>query len=268
MPVRWPPNDLPGVIDAAVARRAARYAAANGYSGTIVDWPHQRPVDPRRAHRRRRAPGANLHVLSQASLTELTPEDDNGYPPPGRAVNTKRGPLRRVVSRSDIGGEPFARDLSALDFRQYVMAETTIRALSSTAEPVTVDRRTARTGIRARRQDVDLGPITQPDRRHSPQSLLDTSEATIPQPYDGPVAIVDERPGLDRRPGRPRSGTLRESGRVYVDLLTDGAEADRSYQRELAMSGSSTWEYQPARGEALVRGAARDYARQDRRRSP
>jgi hypothetical protein len=106
--------------------------------------------------------------------------------------------------------------------------------------------------------DFDLAPITRP-ADVLPQSLLDTSESDEPQPYVGPVAIIDERPGLT-------SGLvaaireLRENGRVYVDLLSEGAEADQAYQREVAMSGSSTWEYRPVRGQVLVRRAGRDYA--------
>lgn len=247
--------DLPGVMATAV-RVSSVYAAANDYSGTIVDWPIDGQTT-RAGLSNATLAGTNLHVLSQDTLPDLTPEDDNGYPPPVVSVSTGRGPVRAVVSRTDIGGADFPRNLSTLDYRQYVMAETTIRALSSTEKPVTVVAAPINWDPGSS-QDVDLGPITSPTDVLA-QSLLDTSEVDVPQPYVGPVAITDQRPGLSA--GLIAAiRDLRENGKVFVDLLIDGAESDQSYQRTLAMSGSATWEYQPERGRTLTQRAAREYS--------
>lgn len=247
-------QDLPGIMTSAV-RVSSDFALAEQYSGTIADWPIFGQTT-RAGLSTAAIAGTTLHVLSQASLPNLTPEDDNGYPPAVVSVNTSRGQLRAVVTRSDIGGIEFPRDLDALDYRQYVMAETTVRALSSTEQPVVVVA-APQNWDPGSTADLDLAPITSP-ADVLPQSLEATSDG-LPQGYVGPVTIADERPGLS-------SGVvaairdLRENGRIYVDLLTSALEAEQAYQRELAMSGSSTWEYRPVRGQALIRRAGRDYS--------
>ena len=204
------------------------------------------------------AAGANLHVLAQESLTQLTPTMTTVIPRPScrslpaaaRSASWFRAPTSAAVE--------FPSDLSALDYRQYVMAETTVRALSSTQSPVTVIA-APQNWNPGPANDFDLAPITRPPDV-LPQSLLETSEGDDPQPYDGSGLDHRQATGPDSQVWLPPSANCaRTAGCTSISSPTPPRPTTPTSDRS-RMSGSSTWQFQPERGQALVRRAGRDYA--------
>lgn len=244
-------TSLAPVVESAV-RAGRRYALEHGFNATVVDWQPGAQTTRRGLTLAQRA-NASVHLVAESTLTELVPEDDNGYPPATATLETRSGPITTLVARSDLAGHPFARSLSSLEFRQYLMAETTVRALSSTETPVTVVA--APLTWEPGTDPVDLAPLTAPVAVTT-AGLLTTSEQPG-QAYTGPVTMVTDRPGYSAG----LTDAIRQllsSGRTYVDLLTDNREAGRMFDEQTAISGSAAWEAAPLRGEALTLILARD----------
>ncbi|MGI8435119.1 MAG: DUF6049 family protein [Nocardioidaceae bacterium] len=250
--------NLRGVVDAAVAA-SQRYAFDHQISGTVVDWQSYGDTT-RLALSVARSAGASVHVVSQRTLVHLVP-DEQGYAPSAVTVPTQHGPLTTTVSRADVAGVELTATLTSLDFRQALMAETCVRALRSTDQGRT-------TLLVTTASHWDPGPVTpetaptlayqQPDvASGSLVSVAGRAAAT----YRGSVEVPTHLPGLE-------TGlldgvkALREAGRVYTDLLTDGRQASVDFDQQLATAGSSVWRWQPKRGEALTRQAARSLNQQ------
>jgi hypothetical protein len=250
---------MPGIVDAAV-RASQRFADANGLGNTVVDWQNN-GATTRRGLTAARAALVSMHVASQATLTRLPPEDD-GYPPALVSINTRQGPLYTAVSRSDLAGQPLVPSISALDLRQALLAEATVRAFSSTEVPTSVVALPFHWNPGSPASSLDLAAAyASPAVR--PQSLDSVNEVTA-QPYAGPVEVTTKAPGFTSSQ-LAAMARLRSVGRVYTDLLTDGRlTAAPAFDEQSATSGSSSWQWQPKRGEALTRRTARSLSEQVR----
>lgn len=248
---------VPGVVETAV-QASRRYALDNTFPSTVVDWQNNGASSRRGLSIAARA-GANPHVVSQDTLTRLQPTDENGYPPALASVATTNGPLTTVVSRSEVAGTALASSTTALELRQDLLAEATIRALTPGESPTSVIALPFHwdPGPQAGALDLDGAfgsPVLQPT------SLADLAN-DVPTPYSGPVQITTDPPGLDPEVLAALE-RLRTVGRVYTELLTDNKAASDTFDQQLAVAGSSVWEWQPRRGEALIRGTARSMAGQ------
>lgn len=248
---------LPRVADSSV-RASRRFAFDNGLAATIVDWQNN-GSSTRRGLSSARQAGSTIHVVSQDTLMHLMPEDDNGYPPPIVSVATKRGPLTALVTRADIGGEQFDSALSALDFRQDLLAEATVRAISSTKEPTSIIAAPFRWDPGISAGSTDLTSLSTSSTL-SVGSLLGVT-LRAPVRYTGPVQVSMRQPGVPAALAQA-IGRLRSTGHVYVDLLTENRDATAVFDRQLATAASSAWQWQPGRGAALIRRTTRSMASQ------
>jgi hypothetical protein len=251
-----------GVAEAAVSATLdyldERHSAAH-----VVDWQSNGAATRRGLSVAERA-RADIHVVSQSTLTKLESDPATGYPPPLATVNTRTTPITTVVARSDLAGAPFARTTTAIEFRQGLASEALVRAMGSAAEPTSVITAPFHWNPGVVPTDVDLAAAYDADfvSRASLDSL-DSGGSGTTVSYIGPIQPVDPRPemtsGLEAAIKR-----LRDSGRVYTALLTDGQAAATAFERQLAAAGSSVWLWQPKRGEAITRRAARSMSSQIR----
>jgi hypothetical protein len=243
---------MPGIVRAAVD---SSLELADDSSGQrVVDW-QLAGATSRRGLKASDDAGATVHITSERSLPSLA-ADDEAFPPSLVTISTGSGRLPVVVTRSDVGGRDFTRTMSALDFRQSVLAEATVRALSEDnptsviAAPFNWDPGTLATG-----GDIQAG-------------------------YDFPTVSVQELSALTARPGEEYTGklrllrttpqlsgdildairTLHGHGNVYTELLVEESEVGTAFTQWLAQAGSAAWSSQPARGAALIRQRARDMA--------
>ncbi len=247
---------VPGVVDAAVVS-SQRYAAANSLTQTVADW-QSGGSTTRRGLAVSRLAGAALHVLSQGSLRGLTRGGASDYPPAQVTFDTRPGPLTAIVTRSDIGGQPFASTMTALQFRQGLMAEATVRALTENHA----------TSVFAAPFNWDPGELSaQADlgagfgfRSVAPESLAELA-GRIPATYSGGLPLPGSQPQLS-----PETISaikrLRDTGGVYTELLTDRRRVSVTFDQQFANAGSSAWRRQPARGDAATRELARTMAEQ------
>jgi hypothetical protein len=245
-----------GVAEVAV-QASQQYLSDHGSTAQVIDWQNNGATTRRGLSVANRA-GAHIHVVSQATLTNLVPPPtDNGYPPPLATVNTSTVPLLTTVSRSDLAGVPFTRTTTALDFRQGLVSEGLVRAMSSTDRPTSVIAAPFHWNPGVVPTDLDLAGAYGADFVETASlSSLNVNGPDTPVSYVGPVQVTEPRPqmttglvGAIRR--------LRDSGRVYTALLTDARSAASTFTQQLAEAGSSVWLWQPKRGEAITRRAAR-----------
>jgi hypothetical protein len=253
-----------GVAEAAV-QASSQFLTDHGSTAPLVDWQNNGGTTRRGLSVAKRA-GINIHVVSQNTLTNLEPQlDDNGYPPPLATVNTSTVPLTTTVTRSDLAGAPFGRTTTALEFRQALLSEALVRAMSSTDQPTSVIAAPFHWNPGVVPTDLDLTGAYDADFVN-PASLssLNINGPDTPAAYVGPVQVTEPRPqmstGLISAIRR-----LRDSGRVYTALLTDARAAVSRFTQQLAEAGSSAWLWQPKRGEAITRRAARAMSTQIRK---
>jgi Family of unknown function (DUF6049) len=252
-----------GVAEAAV-HATLDYLDERHSIAPVVDWQSNGAATRRGLSVAQRA-DADIHVVSQTTLTKLEPDADNtGYPPPLATVNTHTAPLTTTVARSDLAGAPFTRTTTAIEFRQGLAAEALVRAMGSADEPATVIAAPFHWNPGVVPTDVNLGAAYDADFV-TPTSLdsLNSGGSGTTVSYVGPIQPADPRPemtsGLETAIKR-----LRDSGRVYTALLTDGRSAATAFERQLAEAGSSVWLWQAKRGEAITRRAARALSSQIR----
>ncbi|HSS68591.1 MAG TPA: DUF6049 family protein [Nocardioidaceae bacterium] len=244
-----------GVAEAAI-NAAAKYASDQRSTAPVVDWQSNGAATRRGLSVADRAGGRIIHVVSQSTLSKLEP-DDSGFPPSLATVNTRTAPLLTTVTRSDLAGFPFTRSTTAVEFRQGLVSEALVRAIGQTDNPTSVIAAPFHWDPGVVPIDLNL-PGAYGAGFISPRSLgsLTDNEGDTPVSYVGPIQPAEPRPamtaGLENAIQR-----LRDSGRVYTALLTDGRDAATSFEQQLAQSGSSAWLWQPKRGEAITRRAAR-----------
>jgi Family of unknown function (DUF6049) len=262
--ITWLPWSDPAVSSLATAGMRgvvnAAYRSSSGYGATserpdssVTDW-QLNGSTTRRALAISRQAGARIHLVSQLSLPALKLDPSSGYPPPQVTVRTRPGPVTAVVTRADIGGHAFTRSLTSLQFRQCLLAEATVRALSGNFRP---------TSVFAAPFNWDPGNLSGEANLAAgyayptvaASSLGELSQRAAP-PYSGGLRMVDSGPRLSfatleaiRR--------LRHSGRVYSDLVTDHDAVAAAFDRQFASAGSAAWSVERTRGTAVTRELAR-----------
>lgn len=250
---------MPGVVDATV-QSSRRFAFLDSVPNKrkVVDWQPDGASTRRGLSVAARA-GATTHVVSEASLVKLVPDED-GYPPEAVTINTERGPLSAAVTRTELAAVPLDATMTAVAFRQALLADAAIRSAAG-GGATTVAGLPFRWDPGPPPADLDLlGAFASPVIR--PVSLGSVL-AGYPPFYVGPVEVTTDAPGYTT--GQLDAiAKLRNSGRVYSDLLADGRQTQARFDRVLASSASSTWQYQPKRGEALTRQTARAIEQQVR----
>jgi hypothetical protein len=244
-----------GVVTAAVVS-SQRYSTGSLAGSTVTDW-QEYGSTTRRALAVTRLAGAGLHVVSQDSLPGLTLSDPSGYPPPQITVRTRPGPVSAVVTRADIAGVPFTASLSALQFRQSMLAEATVRALSGDHHPTSVFAAPWYwdPGDMSAAANLAGGYGYRAVQVASPADLA----ARARPPYRGHLRLVHGRPQLSPAT-LDAIRRLRRNGRVYSELLADKSDASTGFERQFASSGSAAWSTQPIRGNAMTRELARQIA--------
>jgi hypothetical protein len=257
---------LPGVAEAAY-RATRQFASQSDWpTAPIVDW-QSNSESTRRGLVVAWRGGARVHVVSQDALTQLQ-NDANGYPPPLATVDTHSAPLTVTVSRSDLAGAPFDASTTALEFRQRLLADAMVRAISSTPNPSTVIAAPFRwnPGF-VLEPNVDLtsaydSSLVSP--RRLGELTIDSPSAPQPVFYQGPIDITARQPlmstGLESAIKR-----LRNAGRVYTALLTDGHDAALGFDQQLGEAASAAWLWQQKRGETLIRRSALTMSNQIRK---
>ena len=187
--------------------------------------------------------------------------------PPGPPLNKPSGYPPAVVGcadpakAGDHGGRskrhrrpPFVASLSALQFRQSLLAEATIRALSGDHRALRVRARRS-TGTRAtsrRRPTSPPASGTQRSARRAPGR----PDPANPRPYSGRLRLRHGQPQL-AAPIFATIRRLRHNGRVYNDLLDDPSAVTTVFDRQFAGAGSAAWSTQIVRGTAVIRELAR-----------
>jgi hypothetical protein len=252
-----------GVAEAAV-HATLEYLEERHATAPVVDWQSDGAATRRGLSVAERA-GADIHVVSQSTLTELEPNpSDAGYPPPLATVNTRTAPLTATVARSDLAGAPFTRTTTAIEFRQGLASEALVRAMGPADRPTTVIAAPFRWDPGVVPTNIDLGAVYDADFV-SPTALdsLDGSGSGTTVSYVGPIQPVHPGPEMTSGLEAAIKG-LRNSGRVYTALLTDGRSAATAFERQLAQAGSSVWLWQAKRGEVIARRAARALSSQIR----
>jgi Family of unknown function (DUF6049) len=248
---------LPGVVEAAVSS-SQRYAAANSLTQTVVDWQDNGSTD-RKGLAVSRVAGATIHVVSENSLPGLSRADPTTYPPNQVSINTQPGPVTAVVTRSDVGGVRFSTRLSALRFRQALLAEATVRSLSERHHPTSVIAAPFNWDPGRIRPALDIGSAYT-FRTVAPESLA-TLGQTLPTTYPLEVTASSRQPELSSKIFSALK-RLRDNGHIYTELLTDHAQASMTFDQQLAMAGSSTWRWKPNRGLGLIRELSHQLAGQ------
>lgn len=243
---------MPGIVRAAVESSLRLADASTGQ--TVTDW-QRTGATSRRGLKASDEAGATVHVTSERSLPSLA-VDDEAFPPSLVTISVDDERLPVVVTRSDVGGRDFTASMSAVDFRQSLIAEATVRALSE-------DRPTS----------VFAAPFN-----WDPGTMI--SEADIEAGYDFPTVSAQGLSGLTARPAQDYSGklrllrttpelsddildairTLHAHGNVYTELLSEERGVATDFTQSLAQAGSATWSSEPARGAALIRQRARGMA--------
>jgi hypothetical protein len=251
-----------GVAEAAVVA-SGQFVSASGLTAPVVDWQNNGGTTRRGISVADRA-GANIHVVSQSTLTKL-PLGRDGYPPPVATVSTHGVPLTTTVTRSDVAGSPITRTTTALEFRQAMLSEALVRAISPTDGPASVITVPFHWNPGVIPATLDLAAAYGSDFV-DPTPLSEPASGGLEEPvaYTGPVEITGPHP--DMTPGLENAiRRLRDAGRVYTALLTDGEDAAKAFDRQLAEAGSSAWLWQAKRGEAITRRAARTMSSQIRK---
>jgi hypothetical protein len=239
-----------GVVSAAV--RASKGYATGSFGSTVVDWQYNGSAT-RRALAVARLAGTSVHVVSQDSLPDLPLKQPSGYPPAVVSVRTRPGPATTVVSRGDIGGQQFDASLTALQFRQSMLAEATVRSLSGDHRPsVFAAPFTWDPGDLASQSDLAAG-YSYPTVAVA--SLADLTQR-MPRPYSGRLRLVRAQPRLSA-PTFAAIRRLRHNGRVYGDLVNVHDPVSADFDRQLAAAGSAAWSFEVARGTAVTRELAK-----------
>lgn len=240
-----------GVVSAAV-KASQRYSATGSFNSTIVDWQSNGSAS-RRGLAVARLAGTSVHVVSQDSLPDLPLNRPSGYPPAVVAVRTRPGPVTTVVARSDVGGQPFVASLSALQFRQSLLAEATVRSLSGDHRP----------SVFAAPFDWDPGALaSQSDLAagygYATVGVVSLSDLIqrAARPYSGRLRLRHGQPSLSA-PTFAAIRRLRHNGRVYEDLLNNETAVTTVFDRQLAGAGSAAWSSQTVGSTAVTRELAR-----------
>lgn len=249
-------HQLPGIVEAAVMA-SSNYAARNSLNEALVGW-QTNGASSRRGLSISRRSGTSLQVVAEQSLPRLTPNDS--YPPAVVSLPTELGPLTALVVREDVAGEPMTADTTAIQFRQDLLAEATVRSLSDEPEshfavfavPFRWDPGLAAT-------NVDLSKAyTYPAVKPRTGDTLDRGD---PATYAGPVEATRHLPSISSDV-LSAIASLRDNGRVLTGMLSDREQATVDLNEKLGVAGSSAWRWQPRAGASMIREHASQLGKQ------
>ncbi len=250
-------NHLPGPVMAAV-EASADFQSTQRVGTGVVGWLSAGRSGARALTVLRQA-GAGAQIVSQACLPGLIADPASPHPPLSRLdvrVGRQRVPTLVVAPR--LAGLSTTSDTSPLQFRQRLLAETTVRSMTG---------QTNRIAITALPFDWNPGPTATGQDLASAfaspvivaQSVLGALDR-VGTPYDGQV----------RPPGPPAAlgpavltavRDLSVAGGNLASILRPSVVAERAFQRAFAMSGSAQWVTQPEMGATLIeRLAAADHS--------
>lgn len=247
---------MPGVVEAAVLASRS-YATRHDLNEALIGW-QTNGASTRRGLSVTRSAGTSVQVVAEDSLTRLVEQDS--YPPAVVSLPTQSGPLTALVVRGDIAGEPLRANTPAIQFRQYLLAEATVRSLIDDPEarhavfavPFQWDP-----GLVAGDVDIEQAytyPAVEP-------RTGDAVAGKAPTPYVGQVEATDSAPPL------PTSvlsaiASLRNNGRIFTGMLSDNERAVDDLNEQLGLAGSSAWRWRPVAGEAMIRQHSTRLAKQ------
>ncbi|MBA3311656.1 MAG: hypothetical protein H0U28_16660 [Nocardioidaceae bacterium] len=248
-------NEMAGIVDAAVLA-STTYAASEPVGTLVAGWQTE-GESTRRGLAASAAAGTSLQIVAQRNLVGLQPVDDAGYLPTVAAVTTRRGPVTTLVSTARLASQRLGRNTSALQFRQGMLAETTVRSLTAQpeAESATVLALPFRwdpgpaASITSLAAAYDFPLVT-------PQAALREAETTA-TPYAGQVVLSGSQPGMPQAV-LEATARLRDNGRTLVGLLTESRREATELNQQLGVAGSSFWQWRPRRAEILIRRQARE----------
>lgn len=248
---------MPGIVEAAV-HASDEYAVDQGLIAPTVSW-QKGGSSTRRGLVVARTARAVIQFVSAASLVDLVPSGDSAYLPPLVTMPTARGPLTAAVTASELAGQRLTANTSVLDFRQDLMAESTVRSLEGVpgASPALIALPFGwDPGDQVQQLDVaaayELKTVNPVD--------LEAATQSTPTTYEGPIRPL-ARQGLSEEL-LTAVARLRTNGYTFSDLLTDNSAATAALEQRLAESASSLWVSKPQERLALIRMQARGAAEQ------
>ncbi len=249
-------HHMPGIVEAAVTA-SRNYAAGNQLSDSLVGW-QTNGDSTRRGLLITRQSGTSVQVVAERSLPRLTP--DGSYPPAVVSLPTELGPLTALVVRKDVAGEALTAKTSAIQFRQNMLAETTVRSLSDDPDShVAVFAVPFRWDPGVAATTVDLSrAYTYPAVEPRTGDVVDRRDPTT---YTGPVRVSGHLPPMSSAV-ISAIASLRDNGRILTGMLSDRERASIDLNEKLGVAGSSAWRRQPRAGASMIREQASQFGKQ------
>jgi hypothetical protein len=241
-------NRMPGPAVAAV-RASEQFGRANQVGDGVIGWLTGGGTGLR-AVRLLRHSGVGLQVVSQASLPGLSAghRPTRGLPSVV-SIETGSRPASVLLTAKTRAGLPTLPRTSALQVRQRLIADATVRSLSSDLDQVRV------TALPFR---WDPGPNASTqglDRAFSQPVLIEESAADAmsarPRSYSGVVRPGPESVAL---PAGVVSAirTLHHTGGPLAAILVPARSAQSQFDRTFAMAASGEWRTFPLLGDTLI----------------
>lgn len=203
-----------------------------------------------------------MQVVAEASLTRLVSDDsDDTFPPALVSLRAGLGELTALVARKDIAQQPMTSRTSALEFRQNLVAEATLRSLSDDPEArCAVIAVPFRWNPGPSAGDINLfGAYTYSAIKARTGDLIGRNR--VPTPYVGPLEVTRGGPPFPTRLVNAIA-RLHNKGRILTGILSDGDRATVNLNEQLGVAGSSAWRWHPRAGTATVRQQASALAEQ------
>lgn len=252
-------SDMGGLVDAAVLA-STTYAADQGLSTVVAGWQTD-GGSTRRGLSASASAGVSLQIVAQRTLVDLQPVDDSDYFPTVATITTQRGSVSALVSTTRLAGERLGHSTSALEFRQLILAETTVRSFTAESDAGSA-------AVLALPFRWDPGPAASTSNLAmaydfpllTSQAALQETETTA-QPYAGRVHLSGGQPGMPQAV-LVAAARLRDNGRTLVGLLTESRAATTELNRQLGLAGSSFWQWRSRRAELVIRRKVREAAEQ------
>ncbi|MBA3232683.1 MAG: hypothetical protein H0T17_01850 [Propionibacteriales bacterium] len=251
---------MPVVVNSAVTA-SQTYALERRIIAPIVNW-QANGAATRRGLVEARAAGAVISMVSEDNFANLDAVADSQYPPTLVTVPTIQGPLTATMLARSLAGRQLTSDTTTLDLRQELIAEATVRSLSSDASD--------RVAVVALPFDWNPGP-------DGGESLapaynfrvvrpidLETANHREPSSYQGPITRTTAQPAIPADLITATAG-LRDSGITLTEVLTRKSEAIVDFRQRLAVAGSSLWTSRTNLRIMIVRREARQAAQQLRK---
>ncbi len=252
---------LGGVARAGVAA-SRHYASITRLNALVAGWQATSRTTPRSLTLLQRA-GTTLQILSPANLPDLQPAAGRSTPPSVVSIPRPHGSVPVLVASRSLAGQHVTHSTTALQLRQELVADATVRALSGIAHPgLTVLGLPFNWNPGPGAAGVGLDAAFRLPVLAGRLATKVVSHGSVD--YTGTVrAPVTRQPGLSsdlfaaiRR--------LRGTGTTFSSILSGSDRAGITFQRHLAESGSNAWRWAPFLGISLTNAQADADARKIR----